>query len=87
LHISVLNGSGTPGVADKMATKLKTAGYTNVTTGNAKIFTYTGVTLYVKKQAYLKQMQQVIASLEPSAKITSAVDDTITGDVEVIMGK
>jgi LytR cell envelope-related transcriptional attenuator len=87
LHISVLNGSGVPGAADKMASALKTAGYTNVTTGNASKFTYTGITVYVKKKEYLPQVQQNIDSLNSSAKVTTGVDETIPGDVEIIVGK
>ncbi|HVA96790.1 MAG TPA: LytR C-terminal domain-containing protein [Candidatus Acidoferrales bacterium] len=87
LKVSVLNGSGVAGIADKMASALKTAGYTNVTTGNAKDFTYTGITIYAKKQEYLQQVKQDVTSLNSSVKITSGVDATIPNDVEVIVGK
>jgi LytR cell envelope-related transcriptional attenuator len=87
LQVSVLNGSGIPGAADKLASALKTAGYTHVTTGNANKFTYTGITVYVKKKEYLAQVQQDIASLNATAKVTTGVDETIPGDVEIIVGK
>lgn len=87
LNVSVLNGSGTPGAADKMASSLKSAGYTNITTGNANVFTYTGITLHVKKQGYLKELQKDIATIEPNAKVTSGLDSSLTTDVEIIVGK
>jgi LytR cell envelope-related transcriptional attenuator len=87
LRVSVLNGSGVAGAADKTASALKTAGYSHVTTGNADKFTYTGITVYVKKKEYLPQIQQDIASLNSSAKVTTGVDETISGDVEIIVGK
>lgn len=87
LTVSVLNGSGIAGAADKMATSLKSAGYSNVTTGNANVFTYTGITLHVKKQEYLKQLEKDVATAAPNAKVTSGVDSSLTSDVEVIVGK
>ncbi|HWY79223.1 MAG TPA: LytR C-terminal domain-containing protein [Candidatus Sulfotelmatobacter sp.] len=87
LQISVLNGSGTPGAAGQIASALQTAGYTNVTTGNAKSFTYTGVTLYAKNAADLKQVQKVITATNATVKITASINSTIPTDVEVIVGK
>jgi len=87
MSVSVLNGSGTPGAAGKIADALKNAGFTRVTTGNATVFTYTGLTVYVKDKANLSMVQKDIASLDPSAKVTASVDPTISSDVEVIVGK
>jgi len=87
MSVSVLNGSGTVGAAGKVADALKNAGFTNITTGNANAFTYTGITVYVKDKANLATIQKDIASLDPSAKVTASVDPTISSDVEVIVGK
>lgn len=48
LSVQVLNGSGVKGAAAKLSSGLTSAGYT-VTTGNADAFTYTGVTVNIKK--------------------------------------
>jgi LytR cell envelope-related transcriptional attenuator len=86
LKVSVLNGSGTPGAAGKIATALKTAGFTNVTTGNAKEYTYKGLTVTVKKKAYLSQVQKAVAA-DSSMKVTTSVDTSLLSDIEVIVGK
>ena|SRR5258708_7185435 len=87
LQVSVLNGSGIPGAASKVASALQTAGFTNVTTGNASVFTYTGITIHVKKSSYLSSVQKAVTDASPNAKVTTGVDTTISPDVEVIVGK
>ena len=87
LAVSVLNGSGVVGAASQVATALKSAGYTNITTGNAAAYTYTGITIHVKKSSYLSAVEKAVSSAEPNAKITTGVDTTITPDIEVIVGK
>ena len=87
LAITVLNGSGTPGAAGQVATALKTAGYTDVTTGNAKAYTYTGITIYAKTKANLQKVQNAISGANSNAKVTASVDATIPTDVEIIVGK
>ena len=87
LNVSVLNGSGVAGAASQVATALKSAGYTNITTGNASVFTYTGITIHVKKNSYLSAVEKAVSDAEPNAKITTGVDTTITPDIEVIVGK
>jgi len=87
LTISVLNGSGTPGAAGKVASALETAGFTKVTTGNAKVYTYTGITIYAKNNADLQLVQKAINASDASVKVTASVDNTIPTDVEVIVGK
>ena len=87
LSVSVLNGSGTPGAAGKIADALKNAGFTNITTGNAKTFTYTGITVYGKDKANLSTVQNEISTASPNTKVTASVDNTIPTDVEIIVGK
>ena len=89
IAVSVQNGSGTAGVAQKYATILKNAGYTKVSTANADNFTYTGITIHVTKKysTYLPLLQKDIAAADPKAKITATVDNTIASDAEVIVGE
>jgi hypothetical protein len=87
LNVSVLNGSGVPGAASNVATSLKSAGYSNITTGNASAFTYTGITIHVKKSSYLAPVEKAVSDAEPNAKVATSVDTTITPDIEVIVGK
>jgi flagellar basal body-associated protein FliL len=87
LTVSVLNGSGIAGAAGETATSLKSAGFTNVTTGNATVYTYTGITIHVKDKANLAAVEKAVSDVNPNAKITSGVDPTLPTDVEVIVGK
>ncbi len=87
LSITVLNGSGTPGAAGKIASALKSAGFTDITIGNAKSFTYTGFTVYAKNTADLQQVQKIIAATDSSVKIITSISSAIPTDVEVIVGK
>lgn len=87
LTVSVLNGSGTPGAAGKVATALKSAGFSNVTTGNASAYTYTGLTVYVKNSDNLTSVKQAISAAEPNQQVTTSVKASIPTDVEIIIGK
>lgn len=89
IRVSVQNGSGTPGAAQKYATALKDAGYTKVTSGNAASFDHTDVTILVTKKFsdYLPLLKKDLTATAGSAKILTSVDDTISGDAEVIVGK
>jgi len=87
LAVSVLNGSGTPGAAGETASALKSAGFTNVTTGNASAYTYTGITIHVKDKANLAAVEKAIQDANPNVKISTGVDPSLSSDVEVIVGK
>ena len=89
IRVSVQNGSGTPGAAQKYATALQSAGYTKVTSGNAESFDHNGVTIIVTKKFsnYLPLLQKDLAQTAGSAKILTSVDDTISTDAQVIIGK
>ncbi len=87
LSVSVLNGSGTPGAAGQTASALKTAGFTNVTTGNASSYTYTGITIHVKSKDNLAAVEKAVQDANPNVKITTGVDPALSSDVEVIVGK
>lgn len=89
ITVSIQNGSGTPGVAQKYATTLKTAGYTKITTGNADNFEYKGVTVHVTKKykEYLAILEKDVTKADAKAKVSGSVDDTIKTNAEVIVGK
>lgn len=87
LSVSVLNGSGIPGAAGKVASALKSAGFSSVTTGNAAAYTYTGLTVYVKNSDNLSAVKQAIATAEPNQQATTSVKASIPTDVEIIIGK
>jgi|SRR5579885_1664256 len=87
LSLAVLNGSGVPGAAEKVSEKLTGLGYNVTTTGNADTFTYQGITIKVKKTAssYLPLLKKDLAS--ESASISAGIDNAISVDAEVIVGK
>lgn len=89
LSVAILNGSGTPGAAKGIATYLGGLGYTIAVVGNADAFTYTNITIKVKKSMsnYLPQLKKDIAANAPSTPITTSIDDTISSDAAVIVGK
>ena len=60
VSISVLNGSGISGLAGKVADRLKAAGYTNVSTGNADKFDYT--TTLIRHRADKEAVAGIISS-------------------------
>lgn len=87
LSVSVLNGSGTPGAAGQTAAALKSAGFTNITTGNASVYTYTGITVHVKDKNNLAAVEKAIQGADPNVKLTAGVDPSLSTDIEVIVGK
>lgn len=89
LTVAIKNGSGTAGAAKGISSYLNGLGYKIGTIGNADKFTYTGITIHVKKSKsdYLKQLQQDILENDKNATISAGTDDTITTDAEVIVGK
>lgn len=89
LTVAILNGSGTAGAAKGVSSTLDELGYNIGTIGNAAKFTYTGITIHVKqsKNSYLSLLEKDIRDANPNASISATVDDTITQDAEVIVGK
>jgi hypothetical protein len=89
LTVAIKNGSGTVGAAKGISSYLNGLGYTIGTIGNADKFTYTGITVHVKKNksTYLGQLQSDILENDKNASISAGIDDTITTDAEVIVGK
>ena len=88
LTIAVLNGSGTAGAAKQISAALNGLGYTIKTVGNADSFTYTNITIKIKKSksSFLDQLKTDISS-KVSTPVTTQTDDTIATDAHVIVGK
>lgn len=89
LTVAIKNGSGTAGAARGVSTYLEEVGYKLGPVGNADKFTYEGITIHVKQaqSAYLAQLESDIKKNDPDASISASVDDTITTEAEVIVGK
>lgn len=88
LRIEVLNGSGQQGMASKMASFLKSKGYSITATGNADAFDYTQSVIQIKKSK-----NQFTAQLKKDLSASYSVDPTVqtlaessTADAIVIVG-
>jgi hypothetical protein len=89
LTLSVLNGSGTPGAAGDMASSLKKLGYTIASTGNADAFTYTGITVKIKKSKsdMLAQLKKDVGTVSPVGSTSATLSESTAVDAQVIVGK
>jgi hypothetical protein len=89
LTLAILNGSGQPGAAKGISSYLSGLGYTIKTVGNADNFTYENITVKIKKSkgGYLSQLKRDISANSPNTTISTNIDDSITTDAEVIIGK
>lgn len=89
LTLSVLNGSGTPGAAGDMASSLRKLGYTVATTGNADAFTYTGITVKIKKSKsdQLTQLKKDVGTISPVGSASATLSESTAVDAQVIVGK
>ena len=90
LKVAVHNGSGVVGAAQKTSSYLKELGYNVVSTGNADGYSYTGITIKVRKNksAYLAMLKKDLPPIaSKGATIVGSIDDTIATDAEVIVGK
>jgi hypothetical protein len=88
LTIQVLNGSGAAGAAGKMATLLKTLGYTKVTTGNADAYTYKNVTIR-RPASQAGAAEALKEDLEKTYIVTESETKDLPSDaaIEIIVGK
>jgi hypothetical protein len=89
ITVAIKNGSGTAGAAKGISSTLNGLGYTIGAISNADKFTYTGITIHVKKSKsqYLDQLKKDVMENDSAASVSASVDDTITTDAEVIVGK
>jgi hypothetical protein len=89
LTVAVLNGSGTKGAAKSLSTALSDAGYTVSRTGNADAFTYTGVTIQIKKsdQQALDQLKKDLSAKDYLVSKSSAdLAESTDVDAVIILG-
>lgn len=86
LVVEILNGSGIKGAAGKMSTVLVSAGYTVSRTGNADAFTYTGVTINLKKSKAVL-LDQLKKDLSAGSYLVTGSTTTLaeTSDVDAVI--
>ena len=82
IKVAVLNGSGTSGVANKVADKLKSQGYNVVEVSNADHFDYENTTILYSKEK--KGDAEKLAKLFDNAEIKEETEGKVT---TVIVGK
>jgi hypothetical protein len=89
ITIQVLNGGGVVGAATKMKTFLESKGYTVSDTGNADSYTYSKTEIIVKaaKKAYLPFLEGDLKGTYSLGTSSAALDDTVSYDARVIVGK
>lgn len=84
--VSVRNGCGVAGLGDKAATKLKEAGFTNVSTGNAESFDY-GKTVIVYNSATNKyEAEQIAGALGAGTAMMNDGNYILSSDFLVVLG-
>ncbi len=86
--LEVLNGSGSTGLAKKIAEKIKALGYPVVKTGNADKSSYV-VTQVLVKKGWEDKLDLVIADLKDTIKIASFAGElkNSTASARIIIGK
>ena len=89
ISIKVLNGSGTAGVASKLAEELEDLGYKDVETGNADDYNYEDITIQTKedKEDYGDLVKNDLEDNYIVSIDSEALDEDDEFDVIVIFGK
>lgn len=89
LRIEVLNGSGTSGVASKMASYLKSKGYSISATANADSFDYTQTVIQIKKSknSYLAQLKKDLSASYTVDPTVETLAESSAADAIVIVGE
>lgn len=89
VKVSVINGGGTPGAGSKMKTLLEEKGYTVVSVGNAKEYTYTDTEILVKsgKDDYAKLLADDLKADYVLGTSSATVEESAEYDAQVIVGK
>ena len=87
--VEVLNGSGVSGAASKMASTLKSLGYTVSSTGNADTFEYKDITIEVKKSEpkLLTQLKNDLSADYTIGSSSASLGDSNDTDAIVIVGQ
>lgn len=86
--VQILNGSGTSGAAGSMSTILKSAGWSNITTGNAGSFDFEDVSISVTEDAagYLPMLEEDLSD-DYTIGDTDTDLTSDTYDVVITIGK
>jgi len=92
LTLSVLNGSGTAGVAGKAKDLLTESGFMEdkITTGNAQSYDYTATSISLKKDLSEKVFDEIRSALSDTydvVKSDTTLEEDSTYDVIIIVGK
>ncbi len=89
LSVSVLNGSGVTGAANKASTILKNLGYRVVSTGNADNSNYQNVTIQVtsSKSSFLPLLKNDLSSSYTIGNASSNLSASSSADAVVIIGQ
>lgn len=89
LSISVLNGSGTAGVAGDVADVLRDLGYTIADTGNADNFEYEGIVINISEadEDFLDVLQSDLEDSITDKTVTASVSSDLNSGAEVIVGQ
>ena len=89
LSVTVQNGSGAAGVAEKGAANLKHLGYNVAGTGNADNFNYTNVVIQVKSASnnYLSLLQNDLGLSYTIGSTSANLPDSFSSDALVIIGQ
>lgn len=89
ITVSVLNGGGVPGAGSKMKAFLEQKGYTVVSVGNAKEYTYQSTEIHTKpgKSDYAALLSADLKADYSLGSSSASVDADASYDVQVIVGK
>ncbi len=89
LAVAVLNGSGVAGAALGVSNYLEGLGYNIVKVDNANAFTYTNLTVQVKKSksGYAGLLKKDLEANPELASVSASISDDISNEAEVIVGK
>ncbi|MEK7538801.1 MAG: LytR C-terminal domain-containing protein [Patescibacteria group bacterium] len=84
--ISIMNGTSKTGIAGTLAKKLQAAGFTTVTTSNAKN-KRTSTSILAKESAMTaaKLVLEIVSKTYPGARIATSTETTLT-DIEIFIG-
>lgn len=86
--ISLLNGSGIVGEANKVKALLTSAGFKNITTGNAQSYSFTVTEISTKEsvpQAVVAKIQSSLTGYKSANSETLSASDTY--DIQIVIGK
>ncbi len=89
IKVAVLNGGGTPGAGSKMKTFLEEKGYTVVSVGNAKEYTYTQTEIQAKagNDQYVALLTDDLKADYVIGSSSATVEESADYDVQVVVGK